>query len=193
MLAALASGCHGPRELTFGRAVTSGTLDPWSLAGIVILGGLYLMGVRRVRRNGERWPIGRIVLFCGLGLGFGIIATMSFVGVYQPVLFYIRSVQTVLLLLVVPLFLALGRPLTLAIEALPGFGSRLESAVGSRVARVATFPAITTVVLVLTPFVIYFTPWDQAGVTSALVAPLTHIPLIAPGFAFFLTLLRLDP
>src|SRR5258708_22802778 len=107
MLAALASGYHGPPELTFGRAVTSWTLDPWSLAGIVILGGLYLMGVRRVRRNGERWPIGRIVLFCGLGLGFGIIAPVSFVGVYPAVLFYRRAVATVLLLLLVPLFLAL--------------------------------------------------------------------------------------
>jgi cytochrome c oxidase assembly factor CtaG len=193
MLAALVSGYHGPPELTFGRALTSWTLDPWTAAAIVILGGLYLLGVRRVRRSGGRWPAARAVMFCGLGLGFGAIATMSFVGVYQPVLFYIRSVQTVLLLLVVPLFLALGRPLTLAIKALPRFGSRLESAVGSRVARVATFPAITTVVLVLTPFVIYFTPWYQAGFSSAVVAQLTHIALIAPGFVFFWTLLRVDP
>jgi cytochrome c oxidase assembly factor CtaG len=193
MLAALASGYHGPPELTFGRAVTSWTLDPWSLAGIVFLGGLYLMGVRRVRRNGERWPTARIVLFCGLGLGFGIIATMSFVGVYQPVLFYVRSVQTVLLLLVVPLFLALGRPLTLVIAVLPRFGSRLESAISGRVAKLATFPAITTLVLVLTPFVIYFTPWYQAGFGSVLVAHLTYIALMVPGFVFFWTLLRVDP
>ena len=50
--------------------------------------------------------------FCGLGLGFAVIATMSWVGVYQPVLFYVRAVQTILLLLLMPLFLALGRPLT---------------------------------------------------------------------------------
>ncbi len=193
MLAALASGYHGPAELTFGRAVTSWMFDPWSAVGIAILGGLYLLGVRRVRRDGERWPTARIVVFCGLGLGFGVIATMSFVGVYQPVLFYVRSVQTVLLLLVVPLFLALGRPLTLAIAALPRFGARLESAIGGRVAKLATFPAITTLVLVLTPFVIYFTPWYQAGFSSALVAQLTHAALMVPGFVFFWTLLRVDP
>ena len=193
MLAALASAYHGPPELTFGRAVTSWTLDPWSLAGIVILGGLYLIGVRRVRRNGQSWPAARIVLFCGLGLGFGVIATMSFVGVYQPVLFYVRSVQTVLLLLVVPLFMALGRPLTLVIAAVPGFGARLESAISSRVAKLATFPAITTLALVLMPFVIYFTPIYQAGNGSVLVAQLTHIALMVPGFVFFWTLLRVDP
>jgi cytochrome c oxidase assembly factor CtaG len=193
MLAALASGYHGPPELTLGRAFTSWTFDPWSAAGIVILGCLYLIGVRRLRRHGESWPAARIVLFCGLGLGFGVIATMSFVGVYQPVLFYVRSVQTVLLLLVVPLFLALGRPLTLAIAALPRFGPRLESVISGRVARLATFPAITTLVLVLTPFVIYFTPWYQAGFSSVPVAQLTKIALMVPGFVFFWTLLRVDP
>ena len=193
MLAALASGYHGPPELTFGRAVTSWTLDPWSLAGIVILAGGYLVGVRRVRRSGENWPAVRMVLFCGLGLGFAVIATMSFVGVYQPVLFYVRSVQTVLLLLVVPLFMALGRPLTLVIVALPRFGARLEAAISGRVARLATFPAITTLALVLMPFVIYFTPWYQAGFSSVLVAQLTHIALMVPGFVFFWTLLRVDP
>ena len=38
---------------------------------------------------------------------------MSFLGVYQWVLFYARAVQTVLLLLAAPLLLALGRPVSL--------------------------------------------------------------------------------
>jgi cytochrome c oxidase assembly factor CtaG len=191
---ALASGSyHGPAKLTVVRAFTSWTLDPWSLAAIVILGGLYLAGVIAVRRRGDRWPPGRVVLFCGLGLGFGAIATMSFVGVYQPVLFYIRSVQTVLLLLVVPLFLALGRPFSLIIATLPRTGQRLQAAIRSRAARLLTFPPITTFVLVLTPFVVYFTPWYAAGFGTGLVAQLTHVALFAPGFVFFWTLLRVDP
>jgi cytochrome c oxidase assembly factor CtaG len=191
---ALASGSyHGPAKLTVGRAITSWTLDPWSLAAIVALGGLYLAGVIAVRRQGERWPVGRVVAFCGLGLGFGTIATMSFVGVYQPVLFYIRAVQTVLLLLVVPLFLALGQPLSLIIATLPRAGQRLRAAIGSRAAQLVTFPPITTFVLVLTPFLVYFTPWYAAGFSSGLVAQLTHVALLAPGFVFFWTLLRVDP
>jgi cytochrome c oxidase assembly factor CtaG len=134
-----------------------------------------------------------VVAFCGLGLGFGTVATMSFVGVYQPVLFYVRAVQTVLLLLVVPLFLALGRPLSLIIATLPRAGTRLAAAIGSRVARLLTFPPITTFVLVLTPFLVYFTPWYAAGFSSGLVAQLTHVALLAPGFVFFWTLLRVDP
>jgi cytochrome c oxidase assembly factor CtaG len=193
MLAALAITYHGPPALTFSRAFTSWTLDPSSLAAILAAGALYLAGVRRVRRRGDSWPAGRIVLFCGLGLGFAVVATMSSVGVYQPILFYMRSVQTILLLLVVPLFAALGRPLTLIIATVPRLGPWLESAIASRIAKLLTFPLITTFVIVITPFVIYFTPWFAAGFHSVLVAHLTFVALMAPGFVFFWTLLRVDP
>jgi cytochrome c oxidase assembly factor CtaG len=190
---ALASGYHGPPELTLPRALTEWVLEPWALAFVLLLGGLYLSGVRRVRRSGTAWPRGRIVAFCGLGLGFCVIATMSWVGVYQPVLFYARSVQTILLLLVVPLFLALGRPLTLMIASLPRLGPRIEAGIRSRAARILTFPAITTTVLVIVPFAVYFTSWYAAGFHNVAVRELTGLALLAPGFVFFWTLLRVDP
>jgi cytochrome c oxidase assembly factor CtaG len=193
VLAAAHLGYHGPPELTVARAFTEWALDPWALAVIVALGAAYLAGVRRVRRSGESWPAGRVVVFCGLGLGFAVVATMSFVGVYAGVLFYARSVQTILLLLVIPLFLALGRPLSLVIAAAPKAGPRLAAAIASRPARIATFPAITTAVLVLVPFVLYFSPWYAAGLRSGLVRQLTYLALLAPGLAFFWTLLRVDP
>jgi cytochrome c oxidase assembly factor CtaG len=189
----LATAYHGPPELTVSRALGSWTLDPWTLAGLLVLGGSYVAGVRALRRRGMAWPGGRTVAFCGLGLGFTVLATMSFVGVYQSVLFYVRSVQTILFLLVIPLFLALGRPLSLFIAAVPGAGQRLAAAIKSPAARLATFPVITTLVLVITPFLVYFTPWYQAGFTSTAVAQLTHLAFTAPGFVFFWTLLRVDP
>jgi cytochrome c oxidase assembly factor CtaG len=186
-------GYHGPPELTVQRAFTEWTFDPWALGFVLLLGGLYLAGMRRVRRSGTAWPAGRAVAFCGLGLGFSVIATMSWVGVYASVLFYVRSAQTVLMLLLIPLFLTLGRPLGLAITALPRAGPRIEGGIRSRAARVATFPAITTMVLVIVPFVVYFTPWYAAGFHSGVVRELTHLALLVPGFVFFWTLLRVDP
>ena len=56
-----------------------------------------------------------------------------------------------------------------------------------------TFPAVTTMVLVITPFVLYFTPWYVAGFHSVAVRELTYLALLAPGFVFFWTLLRVDP
>src|ERR1700685_1058059 len=122
----LAGGCHGPPALTLTRAFTEWTFDPWMTALVVILGGSYLAGVRRV----AGWPVARRIWFLGLGLGFLVIATMSFVGAYQPVLMYARALQTVLLVLVAPLFLALGRPISLAIAVFPRAGQRLEAAIG---------------------------------------------------------------
>ena len=47
--------------------------------------------------------------------------------------------------------------------------------------------------LVVTPFVLYFSPWYEAGFHSSLVRYLTYLALIVPGFVFFWTLLRVDP
>jgi cytochrome c oxidase assembly factor CtaG len=194
MAPALAAGYHGPAELTLVRALTSWTFDPWAFAIVALLGAGYLAGVRRVRRAGRPWPRARIVAFVGLGLGATVIATMWWTGVYSGVLFYARAAQTILLLLVTPMFLALGRPLTLAIAALPERpGRRLAAAIASRTARVLTFPAISTVTLVAVPFIVYFTPWYTAYFHSGAVRALTYLALMAPGFVFFWTLVRVDP
>jgi cytochrome c oxidase assembly factor CtaG len=189
----LAAGYHGPPELTVTRGLTQWTADPWAIAFVVVLGGVYVAGVRRARRAGMPWPAGRVVAFCGLGLGFCVIATMSFVGVYQGVLFYARAVQTILLLLVVPLFLVMGRPLTLAIAAAPRAGRRLEAIIRSRVAKVVTFPLIPTLVLVIMPFALYFTSWYPASLQSDVLRHVTYLVLMLPGLVFFWTLLRVDP
>ena len=185
----LASGYHGPPALTLTRAFTEWTFDPWMAALVVILGGGYLAGVR----GRQDWPLARRIWFLGLGLGFLVIATMSWVGAYQPVLMYARAVQTVLLVLLVPLFLALGRPISLAIAVFPGAGRRIQAVIRSRLARLLTFPAITTFALVAVPFVMYFTSWYTAVFHSAAVRELTYLALMTPGFVFFWTLLRVDP
>jgi cytochrome c oxidase assembly factor CtaG len=160
---------------------------------VLAAAGLYLTGVRRVRRAGQNWPAVRAVTFLAGGTGVIVLATMSFLGVYQRVLFWPRAVQTVLLLLVAPLFLALGRPLSLLIAAWPRLGSRAGAAVHSRPARILTFPAITALVLVIVPFLLYFTGWYAAGLRDSGVRELTYLALLAPGVVFFWTLLRVDP
>ena len=183
----------GPPELTLSRAVTSWTLDLPVLVAILVAAGLYLAGMRRLHRTGQAWPAARPVAFLAGGTGAVVLATMSFLGVYQGVVFWARAVQTVLLLLVAPLFLVLGRPLTLLIAARPRLGGRAEAAVHSRAARILTFPAITAMVLLVVPFLLYFTPWYEAGLRSDLVRELTYAALMVPGLVFFWTLLRVDP
>jgi len=94
---------------------------------------------------------------------------------------------------VVPLFLAMGKPLTLLGEAQPSIGRRVERAVRSRSAKVVTFPAITTLLLVAVPMTMYFTSWYTAVFASGTVRELTYLILMVPGYVFFWTLLRVDP
>ena len=210
---ALAGGYHGPPQLTVARAFTEWTFDPWMLGLILLLGAAYLAGFYRLRGRGApgggmpeqgasgrgawkraaaAWPWTRVVNF-GLGLAIIAIATLGSFGVYFSVLFFMRSFQTILLLLLAPLFLALGRPLSMAIAVFPRAGRRLDRAIHSRVARVLTFPAITTLALVAVPFAMYFTTWYTASFHSVAVRELTHLALMIPGFVFFWTLLRVDP
>jgi cytochrome c oxidase assembly factor CtaG len=199
-------GYTGPTQLTLARAVTQWTADVPVIALVVALGAAYLAGVLRVRRGGRSasqdhgggggdtpWPAGRVVAFCGLGLGFLVYATMSWVGVYQGVLFYARATQTVLLVLVVPLFLAMGRPLTLLSAAAPKVGRSVEKVIGSRPAVALTFPAITTFALVAVPFAMYFTGWYTAFFRSTGVRELSYLALMAAGYLYFWTFLHLDP
>jgi cytochrome c oxidase assembly factor CtaG len=189
----LASGYSGPPQLTMARLAQAWTLDLPVLLAVLVLAGLYLAGVREVRRAGQPWSPGRTVAFVGGGTGVLVLATMWFPGAYAGVLFWARAVQTVLLLLVVPLFLAMGGPLSLASAALPRAGRWIEAVLRSRVARALTFPAVTALVLVITPFVFYFSPWYAAGLRGGPAAELTHLVLILPGLVFFWTLLRVDP
>ena len=192
-MAAPAPGYTGPPELTVASAFTQWTADAPMIALVVVLGGCYLAAVRRARRGGGGWGTGRTVAFCGLGLGFLVIATMSWVGVYQGVLFYARATQTVLLVLAVPLFLAMGKPITLLRAAFPAAGRRVEAIVRSRAAVVATFPAVTAAALIAVPMTMYFTSWYTAVFHSGSVRELTYLILMIPGYAFFWTLLRVDP
>ncbi len=60
-------------------------------------------------------------------------------------------------------------------------------------AKALTFPAVTTLVIVVTPFLLYFTPWYAAGFHSARRAGADLPGAAGAGFVFFWTLLRVDP
>jgi cytochrome c oxidase assembly factor CtaG len=189
----LASAYHGPPQLTLSRAFTEWVPDPAMITFTVVLGLCYVAGVCRVRKRGGEWRTSHLVEFCGLGLGFLVIAVMSWTGAYQNILFYARATQTVLLVLLVPLFLAMGKPMTLFIENFPAAGARVEKAVRSLPLKVITFPLITSLLLAGVPMSMYFTNWYTATFHSGTARELTYLALMATGYLFFWTMLRADP
>ena len=137
--------------------MTGWELAPVPLVVTVWVAGLYLVGVRTLHRRGDRWPVGRTVAFVGFGMGSFYVATSSGLAAYDTTLLSVHMVQHMVLSMVVPLSLALGAPVTLALRTLPRAPRRrLLVVLHSRVAKVLSFPLLTFALYVVTPWALYF-------------------------------------
>src|SRR5258708_10374446 len=97
--------------LPWSTSLTSWRWD--SAAALLIVGGCvaYVWARRRATRCSEPATYGPVWCFA-IGVALSIAATMSMIGVYDRVLFWVRALQVLLLLFVVPFFLAMSRPVT---------------------------------------------------------------------------------
>jgi cytochrome c oxidase assembly factor CtaG len=176
------------------RVFTEWGVDPWLTVLSVWVAGLYLVGVWLLRSRGDHWPWGRTFAFVVLGMGIFYVATSSGLAAYDSVLLSVHMVQHMVLSMLVPLMLALGAPVTLALRVLPRRPrSWLLVVLHSRIARVLSFPPLTFALFVLSPWVLYFTDWYEASLRSAFVHEMMHIHLVLVGALFLWPLVGVDP
>ncbi|KJK55005.1 hypothetical protein UK12_31365 [Saccharothrix sp. ST-888] len=172
---------------------TTWTAEPVVLTLAALLGGAYLLGVRAFHRAGGRWPLHRTAAFLG-GLLVWIWVTCSGIGVYERILFTDRAAQVVLLLMLVPLLLVLGAPVSLLVETSPeARRARIMRSLRSRPSRLLMFPAVSTVLLMAPPWLLYFTPWYEKTLSSGAWNIGLHLTLVALGVAYYWPRLQLDP
>jgi putative copper resistance protein D len=96
--------------------------------------------------------------------------------------------------MIVPLALALGAPVTLALRTLPARPRRwLLVVLHSRVAKVLSFPPLAFGLYVLSPWALYFSGWYDASLQSVYVHELMHVHLVTVGALFFWPLMGIDP
>jgi cytochrome c oxidase assembly factor CtaG len=176
-----------------------GVLDSWQWdwsTTVVVIG----LGFGYWRSNSAAVGAGggvggpRVWCFLGLGLGVWVLAAMSFVGVYADTLFWVRALQVLMLLLVVPFGLALGKPVTVLRDG-GGISRRrwVDAALASRAARVATYPAVTSIAMLSTPWLLYLTPWYRLVLDNEAADMLTRLILVTVGFGYFYSRLQTDP
>ncbi|GAC1382192.1 MAG: hypothetical protein NVSMB43_23220 [Pseudarthrobacter sp.] len=111
-------------------------IDWAALVLIVSSGVLYGLGIRTATANGRPWPWWRTAAFYLLGLGSLTVLTCGFPGVYSAELRWAFTLKISLLLFVVPLLIGLGKPISLAREALPAEGlARLNTVLSHRAVR----------------------------------------------------------
>ena len=174
--------------------LTEWELDPSLVALTALAAGLYLLGVWRLRVRGDRWPIGRTLAFVVGGLGAFFFATSSGLAAYDDTLLSVHMVQHMVLSMAVPVFCALGAPVTLALRTLPRRGrSVLLGVLHSRVAAVLSFPPLAFALFTLSPWALYFTGWYDATLHSHALHHLMHIHLVLVGALFFTPILGIDP
>lgn len=189
----LAAGYAGPPPLTVLRGFTTWSVNAATAVGIA-LGAGYLLGVRRARARGVSWPPNRVWCFVLGGIGTLLIVTCGPIGGYAGVLFWVRAVQNVALLMLVPMFFSIGAPLTLVRELAPARARAvLSGMLHSTAARRLTFPLVVTVVFCAPMPLIYLTPIYQASLEHGWAGVLVGLWLLASGSLYFWTRFRIDP
>ena len=180
-------------EFTIERALTDWSLAPFGFVVTVWVTGLYVFGVVLLHRRGDRWPVGRTIAFL-VGMAVFAFATQSGLAAYDTTLLSAHMVQHMLLSMLVPLSLALGAPVTLALRTLPGRPRGwLLAVLHSRVARVLSFPPLAFALYVVSPWALYFTDWYRASLESTYVHEMMHVHLVLVGALFFWPLMGVDP
>jgi cytochrome c oxidase assembly factor CtaG len=173
---------------------TDWEFEPLLVAITAVAVGLYIAGVWRLRERGDHWPVGRTLSFVVGGGGLFVFASCSGLGAYDDTLLSVHMVQHMILSMGVPVFGALGAPITLALRTLPRRGRRvLLVALHSRVAKVLTFAPLTFALYVLSPWVLYFSGWYDATLHNDFLHHLMHLHLVVVGTLFFTPILGVDP
>ncbi|TNC24312.1 cytochrome c oxidase assembly protein [Amycolatopsis alkalitolerans] len=166
----------------------------------LVLAGLYLAGVRRLRRRRDSWPVGRTVAWLA-GCAVLLIATSSGLGRYSSAMFSAHMGVHMLLSMVVPVLLVLGGPVTLALRALPVAGKDsppgprewLLAFVRSPLAKVLTHPVVALLLFVSSFYVLYFSGLFDSALDYHWAHLLMNAHFLLSGYVFYWPVIGVDP
>ncbi|RJQ92321.1 copper resistance protein CopD [Amycolatopsis panacis] len=185
---------------TFWRLLTEWRFDLVYGTLAIVLAAAYLAGVRRLRKRGDQWPIGRTISWVA-GCLVILLATSSGIGRYAPAMFSVHMGNHMLLSMVAPVLLVLGGPVTLALRALPAAGRDappgprewLLAAVHSPVSRFLTNPIIALLLFIGSFYGLYFSGLFDAALNYhwAHLAMNAHFLLV--GYVFYWPVIGVDP
>jgi len=181
--------------LTAATALRVWQFTPVVSAGLVAAAAAYLSGAWRVgRRHPARpWPAWRTAAFLG-GLAVIALATQSSIGAYDDVLFSVHMVQHVLLIMVAPPLLVLGRPVTLLLHAVGNpVHTWVKRAVRSPALTALTWPPVATAGYCTAVVSTHTPPVMDLVLESSAVHDGEHLLYLVAGYLFFLPVLGSEP
>ncbi|WP_040794971.1 cytochrome c oxidase assembly protein [Nocardia higoensis] len=166
----------------------------------IVLAVLYLIGVRRLHKRGDAWPVGRTIAWlaaCALLL----VTTSSGIGRYAPAMFSVHMMQHMSLSMLAPILFALGGAVTLALRALPPAGRGappgprewILQAVHNPVARVLTHPIVASVIFIVGFYALYMGGIYDSIVDSHAAHLFMNLHFLISGYLFYWVVIGIDP
>ena len=186
---------HGevPPPFSGGALLDGWTFEPFSVAFLLVAGGLYALGLRRVRRP-PPFPPARVVAFYG-GLAAAAVALLSPLDAYSGASLTAHMLQHVVLMFVAAPLLVLGAPVTLALRAL-GPGARkgfLLPVLHSRAVSALAHPVVAWVLFALAQYLTHFTGFYDAALESPLLHAVEHGVYLGVALLFWWPVVAADP
>ncbi|MGZ4520415.1 MAG: cytochrome c oxidase assembly protein [Mycobacteriaceae bacterium] len=166
----------------------------------IVLAVVYVLGVRRLRKRGDVWPVGRTLAWL-LGCGVLLFDSSSGVGRYSTAMFSVHMSSHMVLSMLVPVLLALGGPTTLALRALPASGQDappgprewLMAALRSKFSRLVTHPAVALTMFIGSFYVLYLGGLFDTVVNYHAAHVVMNAHFLISGYLFYWLAIGIDP
>jgi putative copper resistance protein D len=193
-------GYELPGAPTAWRLATFWRFDPFLGVLALVLAGVYLFGVIRLRRRGDRWPAGRTVSWVAGCAGI-LLATSSGVRSYGSAMFSVHMVEHMTLNMFAPVLLVLGAPITLALRVLPSPASDAPPGPREWIVRLVHSPLtafLSNPITAFTLFVgslyaVYFTPLFDTFVRYHWGHEFMALHFLITGYLFYWAIIGVDP
>ncbi|MBN9605623.1 MAG: bifunctional copper resistance protein CopD/cytochrome c oxidase assembly protein [Actinomycetales bacterium] len=197
--AELLTGAPLPPELTPSAWVTQWEVDLLWLLVVAFGTAFYLLGVWRLHRRGDRWPVYRTLLWVA-GMALLLWSTNGVLAAYQEYLFSMHMLEHMLLTMAVPVLLVPAAPVTLALRAIRRRedGSRgprewILVLTHSRLARVLTNPIVAAALFALSLWAFYYSPLLRWAMADHVGHEWMVLHFLITGYLFAQVLVGTDP
>ncbi|MBK7274171.1 MAG: bifunctional copper resistance protein CopD/cytochrome c oxidase assembly protein [Actinomycetales bacterium] len=170
----------------------------WGTVAVVAI-LLYVGGVVRLMRRGDRWPVGRTIVWV-LGWATFIWSVCGAPGVYGRVSFSWHMTSHMTIAMIVPILLVLAAPITLIARVESPrkdgtYGPR-EIVLGLVHSKYVAFwanPIVAGVNFVFGLIIFYYTPLFELALTTHTGHVLMVIHFLLAGYLFAMVLIGVDP
>lgn len=165
----------------------------------LLLAGFYIYALVRVRRRGLSWSPVRTAWWMAGALGLTYIMSTG-IGMYIPALYSMHMLGHMILSMVIPLFLVLGAPLTLLLEAFPaspdgepGLHEWIIAFQKSRLLAVLTNPFVNLAQFLIVFYALYMSfGFYNFAISEHAGHVLMNVAFLVSGYMYFWELVGPD-